>query len=50
LTSASATKAPAFANARAVASPMPELAPVTSATLLLKSGWSFGLEIDRAPF
>jgi hypothetical protein len=30
--SASVTAAPASANARAVASPMPELAPVTNAT------------------
>jgi hypothetical protein len=37
LTSASTTEAPASANARAVAKPIPELAPVTSATWPLKS-------------
>jgi hypothetical protein len=35
--SASTTEAPASANARTVAKPMPELAPVTRATWPVKS-------------
>ena len=41
LMSASTTAAPASANARAVARPMPELAPVTRATWPVKSYLGF---------